>query len=99
MSEFTEATKRAEDVQAVAKAFARILREYLTSEEVAEVIERNKAREPGICHSHDFCDANEPMYEAMRERFPDWEPDGETEAGFDIWGAAWDAAIASEFAV
>ena len=44
--------------------FSNILRRWLTPEQMAQVIERNMARHPGVCHSHDFCDANMAMDEA-----------------------------------
>lgn len=78
--------------------FSRLLRLYLTGEAMMLVIERNR-NEPvsGICHSHDFVDANVVMLEA-------WVNLGGTEfnaledtASALIWGKAWDIAQRTEF--
>lgn len=62
-----------------------------------ELIKRNKARTPGICHSHDFCDANMAMLEAWTELTGQECVDGEDEAACRAWNAAWDRAIETEF--
>lgn len=50
----------------IAQTFVNILKLWLTEEQFAEMVERNQAEEvEGICHSHDYCDANEAMFEAM----------------------------------
>lgn len=50
------------------KAFRSILREWLTPEQIAEV-NRLNTEDSDCCHSHDFCDANEAMIEAVRRVF------------------------------
>ena len=55
------------NTEKLAEEFARIIREWLTAEEMIEVNRLNDA-EPensGICHSHDFCDANMALVEAL----------------------------------
>lgn len=45
--------------EALALEFSQGLHSYLTEEQLAEVVRLNLAEtSPGICHSHDFCDAN-----------------------------------------
>lgn len=55
----------------LAMIFSRHLLEYIGAENLAEVNARN-AREPLadlICHSHDFCDANQIHLNAWEEYF------------------------------
>ena len=67
----------------VAHEFARRLCDVLTVEQMLEVIDRNKA-EPNqsVCHSHDFCDANVLMENAIHAVAPDLENKNQ------IWNAA-----------
>jgi aminoglycoside phosphotransferase len=51
----------------LAKAFAEELNKTLTAEQMEEVNRLNAAEEnDGICHSHDFCDANVIMLNAWQ---------------------------------
>jgi hypothetical protein len=53
-------------VEAVADEFARVLRTWLSDAEWADMCARNASETDSyICHSHDFCDANMAMMEAM----------------------------------
>lgn len=88
--------------------FAMVLREWLTPQEMAQVRQRNAVdpqAKAGICHSHDFCDANMAMLEAFRvihRREPHYEGDvdeagythtsEDTERDFAAMGRAWDFA-------
>ena len=62
--DFRNDTGLMQDIQdrkeALAKAFGAKLREWLTDNEMRQVIARNRAErlDSGVCHSHDFCDAN-----------------------------------------
>lgn len=65
---------------ALADAFADVLRRWLSPAEFAEMQRRNATPEYGgpVCASHDFCDANEAMAEAFkaltgREPVGSWE--------------------------
>ena len=85
----------------LANAFSKIIREWLTEEELAEVRELN-AGEPknvSICHSHDFCDANQAMIDALESLGVEYgsEDFGDGDKGFDILNAAWDLAKANGF--
>lgn len=69
------------NTEILAREFSATLREWLRPDELAEVVKRNKAETNNyICHSHDFCDANMAMLEAM-----------ETVVGIDV-----DQAMAKE---
>lgn len=53
------------DAPTLAKAFCKGIKETLTPEQFAQVIERNiEESSDAICHTHDFCDANVVMDEA-----------------------------------
>ncbi len=86
------------DVEDLAKAFTVELRETLTAEEWGWMYESNKQESnPGVCHSHDFCDANECMAEAWKKLGGDDEQIlGDSDEGRAVWGAAWDLAKKNE---
>lgn len=83
----------------LAKDFHRVIREWLTRGQLAEVEKRNatpRYRESGSCATHDFCDANMAMAEAWMN-LTGGEPDfGEGEDRdqeiCDVINAAWDKA-------
>jgi hypothetical protein len=83
-------------VRSLSDEFSRILRKQLSEEEMREVIECNRTRDPGVCHSHDFCDANMAMAAAFdylgikQDRLAEFE---------DLWGKAWTMSIDNEFRV
>ena len=82
----------------LAKEFSKVLSEWLTADQMREVIARN-AVEPNdqICASHDFCDANMAMLEAF-ERCGLGEADPSDDATLNLWNRVWDLAKATEFA-
>lgn len=50
----------------VAAEFVSVLRSWLSKHEWQEMVRLNAASESsGICHSHDYCDANQAMLEAL----------------------------------
>ena len=54
------------NTEILAREFSATLREWLRPDELAEVVDRNRAETDNyICHSHDFCDANMAMFQAM----------------------------------
>lgn len=77
----------------LADRFAAILRQWLTPAEFAEMVARNRAtdKRAGVCHSHDFCDANMAMDQAWRE-VVGTEIDADDEAQATLWNEAWDLA-------
>lgn len=76
----------------VAKAFSKLLAEDLGEETMRQVVERNRTPEyRDVCASHDFCDANEVMTEAMEAHGLD------PFKNVDLWSAAWDEAKQNEF--
>lgn len=77
--------------------------------EMAEVVRRNAETQSDLfCSSHDFCDANMVMAEAMEHVLgrPGWMPydweegrcsEGEHEADVALWNRAWDLAKTEYF--
>lgn len=78
--------------QQIADRFLQLLREEITGADYAEACARNAAEtSEGICHSHDFCDANMVMLDAMRALGESVDVD--SEADCKRWSAAWDLAF------
>ena len=77
----------------IGTGFAAILKDTLSPEEFAEMqrINATPAYAKGVCASHEFCDANEPM--AVAFELVTGRPVGVfDEADSALWGAAWDYA-------
>lgn len=92
---------------AIAKEFCAVLRQWLTPEQLAEAVARNAAEtDPGICHSHDFCDANCAMHEAFvrcgldphSTGVPDTDHPLQSAECDELWDEAWTLAKARGFA-
>lgn len=85
------------DAVAVAREFGHLMQAELSPAEFRQMIDRNKAEmSPGVCHSHDFCDANMIMFEACKkikgdEFFPN------TDENAALWNEAWEIAIEADF--
>jgi hypothetical protein len=70
----------------------------LDADELRIVVERNRSADAGICHSHDFIDANEMMIEAFREAFGR-EPELTSDEDMREWDQAWNEAKSAGFNV
>lgn len=85
-------------VEALAAEFSRVLREWLSEQQMRAVIQRNATAEyAGCCASHDFCDANMAMLEACANLTGKTEHDFGDEALQSVVNRAWDLAKAKEF--
>ncbi len=63
--------QRAREI-ALARSFCARLIAYLGTDLVAKIaIENATEVNPQICHSHDYCDANQFMIDAMAEVYPE----------------------------
>jgi len=72
----------------LAERFSSILREWLTPEQLASVNAMNRSDEDkSICHTHDVCDPNQAMIDALASFGIDWSPD-EMPLIDDAWGIA-----------
>jgi hypothetical protein len=60
--------------EVVAKEFAKILRDWLTPEEMKQVVDYPKSpdADPAVCLSGDFCDSNMAMDEAFKNVAPEF---------------------------
>lgn len=69
----------------LAEKFTELLRVTLTPLEFAEMADANaNESNPAVCHSHDYCDANQVMLDAMNDLGIecDWMTD-------KLWSDAW----------
>ena len=82
--------------ETLAKAFSAVLAEWLTPEQRLEVVSLNKgASNPHICYSHDYCDANQAMIDALERSGAEF--DCENDAQGKLIDEAWDIAKANQF--
>jgi ribosomal protein L16 Arg81 hydroxylase len=80
----------------LANNFCRVLNEWLTPEQIAEVNRLNAAEtDSNVCHSHDFCDANQALIDAH----PEMEVDAGCEKQTAVIDKAWNIAKARGFKV
>lgn len=77
----------------LANRFAAVIREWLTEDELAEVVEAN-ATDPHHCATHEYCDPNAAMLTAWLEVF---DRDLDPIIDENVINAAWAAARAAEF--
>ena len=83
----------------IARLFCRNLRAELPAETIAQIVRLNAAEsDSSICHSHDFCDANEPMAAAFESAMG---REIELGSGSDcaLWDSAWTIAKESGFSL
>ena len=101
----------------IANEFSRILQSWLTEDEMsllrsdtARLLVGHPDHARSICHSHDYCDANEAMCQAFKnvvERECWWPSDvdegncdeADVEKDFALWDTAWGFAKHAEFRV
>lgn len=80
-------------VEGIAASFVSRLQAHLTTQQFAEMQNLNAVADAGVCHSHDYCDANEVMSDA----FCNWtgrEMDTQSDEDRALWTAAWAYAMA-----
>lgn len=87
-------------VQRVGDAFAAVLKGWLSRADFREMRERNAAEtDASVCHSHDHCDANMAMDEALRgcgfAAMLDAGDLASKEENAHLWNSAWDYAKAA----
>jgi hypothetical protein len=80
-------------IQCLAGAFADVVHEWTTPEELAEIKRRNATEQYGStsCATHDFFDANMAMDQAFRSTMGR-TIDLDSDEDIDLWNAAWDMA-------
>jgi hypothetical protein len=74
------------NVKQLAAEFSGVLATWLTNEQLAEVVKRNSEEiDPGICHSHDFIDANQALLDVFESHGMDIAGEG----GVERYGSLW----------
>lgn len=84
----------------LARLFSQQVVDSLSTAELAEAVRRNSAdATPGVCHTHDFCDANMLMHEAFVKcgLVMDNGEDVVEDALIPLWNAAWELAAKANF--
>lgn len=93
----------------VAHKFKEIICKYISTADVKEIDRLNAAEVigSGVCHTHDFCDANLIMEEALTslgvkvfaQAENSHDPDDQvmSDEAISLWDAAWDIAKAEGF--
>lgn len=80
------------------REFGKALRSLLPAEEMQEVVLRNQNESrPGICHSHDFCDANVVLHEVFLAHGMDIAVEGGRDRWGEIWDSVWNVARSRDF--
>lgn len=96
---FWKRRKPEDSVTQLAKAFSAILKTWLTAEQMQQVVGKNwryQEESLSFCASHEFCDANQAMLDAMEDLgYGDW-PLSLMVTG-DLIDRAWDLAKANDF--
>ncbi len=86
--------------QQIADEFRSVMREWLTAAELSEIDLRNAASltagDSSICHSHDFCDSNQAMIDALDQLGIEFNPQDEKQC--ELINSAWAIAKQSGFA-
>jgi hypothetical protein len=85
--------------EAMAKKFVEVLQQWLSVEELIEADDLNRVEpSPNVCHSHDHCDANMAMVEAIELLTGrEYHFDPNDEPFMRVWNKAWDLAKAAGF--
>ena len=56
------------DPEILSRKFSAILNEWLEEDELQQIQKLNAAEiSPDVCHSHDFCDPNQAMIDALQD--------------------------------
>lgn len=88
-----------DQIESQAKAFSKVLQEWL-GDDMQTVIDLNSNEDnPNICHSGDYCDSNMAMLAAWVEVTgkTDDDYDIQDDANIKVWNAVWDLAKAEKF--
>lgn len=85
-------------ISVLAHAFSKVLKEWLTAEEMETVIKRNNSHHYSdmVCASHDFCDANMAMNKAFN-RVLRRNALVHSDKDITLWNSAWNVAKENNF--
>lgn len=86
---------RREAVKRLAREFSRLLIKTIGRKKTLQVSRLNKAEaDRNVCRSHDFCDANMVMLEALENLGLDT---GNSREDTERWNDAWNLAVKNGF--
>lgn len=86
------------EVEMLAKEFGEALKSHLSSDEMREVLSRNRAEaDLRICHSHDFCDTNMVLHNVFVKHGIDIADEGGRDRWGILWHDVWNKAKSAEF--
>lgn len=86
-------------IREIADTFINKMQVSITAEEMAQVRTLNSMEKmPGVCHTHDFCDANMVMADAF-EQITKHMVDADSTTDCALWNGAWDLAKRKQFAI
>ena len=86
------------EVDQLAKAFRAVIRTWVSPADLSAIDATNRAsREPIMCDTHTYCDANAAMNEAWTQVFTGTELDLSDEQHVETLNRAWDQAKARGF--
>ncbi len=84
----------------LALEFSQGLHDCLGPEQMRKVVERNRAETAaGVCHSHNFCDANMVIYAVFLRHGMDPASEGGMELHSVLWDQAWNLTKSRDFRV
>jgi hypothetical protein len=84
-------------LQLLVDEFSQRVRDYLSPEQMQQVLTRNLSGSPSVCATHDFCDANELMAQAF-VLVMGREPEPSSSLDAELWNCAWSIAKNANFA-
>jgi len=85
-------------IETLAKEFSQSLKSALSSEEMNDLVKKNQSEKiPGICHSHDYCDANMVLHKVFMKHGMDIADEGGRERWGEMWDSAWNLAKSNDF--
>lgn len=85
-------------IETLAREFSHSLSSELSPDEMNELVQKNRSEEnPGICHSHDYCDANVVLHEVFMKHGMDVADEGGRERWGELWDATWNFAKSNDF--
>lgn len=88
-----------EQTEQLARKFSELLREEIGTMALQQVIDLNREEgtDSGVCHSHDFCDANMTMLMAQESLHIIQSEDPDDAHRWDLVNAAWETAKKNDF--
>lgn len=85
-------------IESLAREFSQSLKSKISTDEMMDLVGKNRTEASlGICHSHDYCDANMVLHEVFLKHGMDIADEGGRERWGDAWDAAWNLAKSKEF--